>query len=138
MNQCSACFGIIVYNVDKEGWFCNSCEKIVPRVNNLYRNKCLECGKELKYDIVEDKYEFCICLENEQKIEEKQKENIPPASDQISLANVFENEIQDIAHRYCGQGMTIGSALGALEHIQFKLMLNINMEYILETIKRKL
>lgn len=97
---------------------------------NEYSDKCNICHKELIYDIIEGKYEFCSCLEN--------KQNIKLAKDQVSLADIFENEIQIVISRYCGQGLTIGTAIGALQNRMFELNLNLHMPVILEVLKGKL
>lgn len=98
------------------------------------KNKCMYCHKELIYDIVEDKYEFCNCQEKQIKIESR----IPPAKDQASIADTFETEIERVINKYCGQGMTIGSAIGALQNRIFNLSLNIHLPTIIEVVKRNM
>ncbi len=108
--------------------------------NSRYRDKCKICGKELVYSISDDRYEFCNCLEtfNNTEIKEEPKGYIPLSHDQVSIADKFEEEIQVIIDRYCGQGMTIGSALGALQNRVFSLTLNIHLPNIIQVVKRNM
>lgn len=116
------------------------------------RNRCKFCKKELNYNIVEDTYEFCDCLERTQKLREAEDRvnkhqianeqfspgYIPMAKDQSSIADTFETEIETVINKYCGQGMTIGSAIGALQNRIFNLSLNIHLPTIIEVVKRNL
>lgn len=135
---CPSCneSGMIWY-AQYDEWKCKFC---LHQEHGFYfitsKDKCKECGKKLNYDIIEDKYEFCNCIENKQT--EKPKGYIPLNRDQISLADQFENEIEAIIHKYCGQGMTVGSAIGALQNRIFQVSLNIHLPSIIEVIKRNL
>jgi hypothetical protein len=92
---------------------------------------CIRCGKPLVYDISEDMYEFCYC-------EEKKALTIPSSKDNKSIADQFEIDIQKVIDSYCGQGVTLGTIIGALQNRLFNLSLNIHMKSILEVLKREL
>lgn len=122
-----------------------------------YKNSnrsCSTCGAELYYDAMKNEYlcqhaahnidvnELIHRLEVPTKsfVEYDPKKGPPapppPANDQMSLADAFENDIEAVVFKYCGQGMTIGSALGALQNRMFHLMLNIHLPSIIEAVRK--
>lgn len=89
---------------------------------------CMFCGKELVYNIVEDNYEFCSCEEAK----------VPEAKDNVSMADQFELDIDDVIFRYSDQGLTIGTIIGALQNRAFSLSLNLHMPSIISIMKKHL
>jgi len=93
-----------------------------------YDGRCLACGEPLVYSIENDSYEFCNCVEKKFKI----------AKDQVSIADTFENELEDLINKYSNQGVTVGTIAGALQNRIWNLYLNIHMPSIIEVVKRHL
>lgn len=93
------------------------------------KDKCPACKKPLVYDIAADMYKFCDCLEKKQTA-------IPLAVDQVSIADTFENELEDLINKYSNQGVTVGTIAVALQNRIWNLYLNIHMPSIIEIVKK--
>ncbi len=98
-----------------------------------FKDRCKACNKLLVYDIVEDRFEFCNCIEKKQEAKV-----VPPANDQGSICDIFEREIEAVILKYSDQGLTIGSAVGALQNRIFNLNLNLHLVDIIELVKRNI
>lgn len=85
------------------------------------------------YDILNDTMVCDNCIK-----EKSTKKVIPQSADQVSIADSFENDLETIISKYCRQGLTVGSAIGALQNRVFHLSLNIHMASIIEVVKRNL
>ncbi len=94
------------------------------------KDKCSACGRKLEYDIVEDKFEFCYCIEEKQN-------KIRPISQDVSLADQFEDEIQAVITKYSSQGLTVGTVIGAMQNREFELKLSLHMPGIIDRLAER-
>ena len=136
---------------------CGHSIRLMERVESLGRyvatEQCvcgnIEKGATYSYNLLSDSYEEWIngykpdkpflVLDTKEAVPERLDiQTVPAAKDQGSLADGFENELQVVMDKYCGQGMTIGSALGAMQNRMFHLMLNIHLSTIVDVVKRNL
>lgn len=136
---------------------CGQSIRLMDRAESLDRyvatEQCvcgnIEKGAIYSYSLLSDNHEKVIKENTPDKLflvydtkevvpERRDIQTIPAAKDQGSLADGFENELQAVMDKYCGQGMTIGSALGAMQNRMFHLMLNIHLSTIVDVVKRNL